>query len=517
MTEQIDSGLKSVVKDTTVLVAGIVASTILWMMVRVIIIRSMTTEELGIYSLAVATASILAIIAGCGLYDGVTRYVALFKGAGKSHDAKAVSKTAIRIGLVTSIFTAVTLVVISEPIAEHGFNVPELATPLKVISLFVPLYVLSYIYAGILRGYGIVRAQAYYIYIGHPLFFLVVILVTLFLGLPFIGIIYAYVIAMSMVFISLYTYGYRKTGFTPFGLGAGGHRDDLFKFALPLLGSTVMQMILIWTDSFMLGRYMGPADVGIYNVSVTLSRVLTYGKDALVFVFMPLAASLYAKKEHEELKRTYQILTKWSFSVILPIFFVLFFFPEMTISFLFGERYIVSAEPLRILSLAFMSNVFMGVGGILLLVIGRSRTIMNITVFNATLNVLLNYILIKKLGYGVNGASWATGFTYFMGGCLGAFVCYRYSGIHPFRGKYLKPVVGLALSGLLIYVMAKGLPLYFWMLPLYFALFVGSYIALMLFTKSIDREDIMIIDAVSQKTGLEMKLIKRIIHKFASE
>ncbi len=50
----------------------------------------------------------------------------------------------------------------------------------------------------------------------------------------------------------------------------------------------------------------------------------------------------------------------------------------------------------------------MGANGILLVAMGMSRVVMNVSFFGVILNIVLNYILIKQLGYGVNGASVST-------------------------------------------------------------------------------------------------------------
>ncbi len=515
MAEIVDSKLKTVAKGATILSVGIVISMLLWMVARILIVRSILPEEFGLYSLVIATVSVLAIVASGGLYEGVAKYVSTFAGEGRIRDAETVARSALRKGLVFGAIASASLFIFAPLIARFLFFKPELTAPLKIASFFVIFYVLSNIYVGILRGYGLVKSQAYFIYIGNPLIFLILVTTFFAFGLPFVSIIYAYVISMVAVFTGICIYGYKAVRFTPFGeTGFGG---ELLGFSLPLLGATVLQLVMIWTDSFMLGRYTRMEDVGIYSISISLARLLTYGTDAIAFVFLPVASELYARKQHTELKRTYQILTKWSFSAILPVFFVLFFFPEMVIRFLFGEEYVISASPLRVLGFAFVINIFMGIGGILLMVLGRSRTILNITVFTAILNVVLNYVLIKRLGYGVMGAAWATATTYTLGGFIGTFLCYRYSRIHPFRVKYLKPVASLAGCGLLIYAAAKTLPFHFWLLPLYFALFIGGYVTVILISGSLDREDLMMLEAVSSRTGVEMKTVKKIFYRFAKD
>lgn len=515
MFKSVDSYLKSAVKGSSLVFAGTVLSILLWFATKILIINNTTKEELGIYSLAVAIISIFALVAGAGLQDGSTRYISLFSSAGREKDASAVAKASIQISMISGTVASLGIFLTADLISRRVFYMPELIGPLKAISLFALFHVLSGTLVGVIRGYGNIRARVYYISIGQPLFFLILLAASFKLALPFISVVYSFMIAMLITCFGIATYGYRKTGLNILSLSGGGHRIELLKFSLPLLGTAAMGVILNWTDTLMLGRYTTAEEVGVYSVSVSLARLLMFAFGAASFVFVPIAGEMYAKKEMGELKRTFQILTKWIFSATLPIFFVLFFFPEMTISFLFSEQYIVSSDSLRVLSIGFLFSVFVGANTSVLIIMGQTKKLMNISIAGAVLNILLNYILIKRLGYGVMGAAVATTFSYVCISVMNGLLLYSKGGIHPITAKYLRPIASSAIIGLAIYAMAKNLPLHFWMIPLYLVLFVGGYIITLLLTRSLDREDIALFEAISKKTGLQMEFIRKLINKFA--
>jgi hypothetical protein len=89
--------------------------------------------------------------------------------------------------------------------------------------------------------------------------------------------------------------------------------------------------------------------------------------------------------------------------------------------------------------------------------------------------------------------------------------------IQPFTSRYLKPLAGLAVIGVVLYACAKTVPFYFWMLPIYLILFIGGYLFSLLLTRSLDKEDIEMFEAVSKKTGLRMEALRRLISRFAHE
>jgi O-antigen/teichoic acid export membrane protein len=243
-------------------------------------------------------------------------------------------------------------------------------------------------------------------------------------------------------------------------------------------------------------------------------RLLTFVLGSAGFVFMPIAGELFSRRQMEELGRTYQVLTKWIFSATLPLFFVLFCFPEMTITFLFEERYVVSSGALRILSLGYMFNVFMGLNIMVMMVLGLQKELMQTSALGAILNVVLNYLLIKGMGLGIMGASLATTLSFVAISILNSLVLYWRSGIHPITARYLRPTVASGVVAISVYMIARSLPLHVYMLPLYFILFVVGYMFSILFTRSVEREDLDLLDAVSERTGIEMKFLKNLVGSF---
>jgi O-antigen/teichoic acid export membrane protein len=514
MSEVVRESLKTAVKGTTLVFVSSVASIFLWFVTKVLIVRGTTKEEFGIYSLAIATASILAVIANAGLQDGITRFISIFLGEGRKEDAEAVSKSSLQIGLATSLTASIGLYLFAPAAAKYVFYMPELIAPLRAISFFPVFQVLSGVLVGILRGHGLINPRVYYISIGHPLFFFMLLVVFLAIELSLISIIYAFLISLIIVCFGIGVHGYVTLRFNPLALLGGGFRKELFRFSLPLIGVALMGMIFTWTDTFMLGRYTGAANVGVYNVGMSLARLLGFALSALGFVFMPIAGEMYSRQQMPELKKTYQVLTKWVFSATLPLFFILFFFPENVVTFLFEERYLDSSAPLRVLSVGYLSCVFIGANATILIVLGMTRQLFNISVFGAVLNVALNYLFIKRLGYGVMGASAATMISLFASNSLLALLLYLRSGIHPLTAKYLRPIAGSAIIGLVLYVIAKSLPLYYWMLPIYLVLFIIGYLASLLMSRSLAKEDLDLFEAVSDKTGIRMEPIRALLHKF---
>lgn len=515
MSETVNESLKTAVRGTTFVFFGMVSSILLWFFTKILIVRYTTKEEFGLYSLSIAIVGIFSIISTLGLQEGIARYISIFIGGGRRDKANFMALSSLIIGFLSGLCFFLLLFFSSGLLAEYIFYKTELRVALQVLSFFIPLSVMAVITGGILRGHNIFVPKIY-ADVGQPLFFLVFLSVFFLLGLPFISIIYAYVFSMAAVLIVTGYCLIKRVKLTNVPLRVGEENKELLRFSLPVLAVSVLGVVLGWTDTLMLGRYTSAADVGIYNVSISLAKLLTFPINAISFVLMPLAGEMFARKQHSELGRTYQVLTKWIFSATFPIFFILFFFPEITITFLFGERFIDSTMSLRILAVCFLFHSFMGANGTLLLITGLSGTLMNISIFGVVLNIALNYILIKLLGYSVIGAAYATLASYTALNILISFILYRKSGIHPFTLKYIRPVIASSVIGLAIYVLAKSLPLYIWMLPVYFSVFLCGYLISILVTKSLDEEDVFLFKMTLHKLGVSDQRIDSLL-KFISK
>ena len=515
MSDKLKHSLKSLLKGGGLLIAGQFLTMGLWFGIRIIVVRTTTKEELGLYSLAFALAGIGSLIASMGIPDGITRYVSVFNGEGRAQDARAVGRTAMHIVYASSLVASLVLLVFAEPISRHVFYIPGLVIPLRAVAFVTFFHATSGIASAIAKGYGNIRVTVYK-EASIPLLFLIFLIASYSLGFPFISILFSYLLALAGSFAITLLATRRGVDFNPFSLKPGRHMKALMRFSLPLIGVTFAILIFSWTDTLMLGRYAGAESVGVYNVSLSIVRLLHFIVGALESMLLPIAGALYSKGHIEEMKRIYQVITRWGFIVTMPLFLIFFFFPEMTIWFIFGSKHIDSAPVLTILSVGYMAKVFLGANFAMLMVLGRTKPIFYITIIGSLLNIVLNYVFIKLMGAGPTGAAYATAISNITIVAAAAVVLYRSSGIQPVTRKYFMPALYTALICLAFYAMVKVLFFSLWILPLYLIGFVTACLMVIPLSRSIEYEDIMLFEGISRRAGMRMEFIRKIISKYYS-
>jgi len=192
---------------------------------------------------------------------------------------------------------------------------------------------------------------------------------------------------------------------------------------------------------------------------------------------------------------------------------VLFLYPEQSLTFLFGSSYAPSADALRILSLGFMLNNFVGPCGMSLVGIGKSRFVMFASLSMVMLNFTLNAALIPY--FAIVGAALATMTSAITINIIQSLKLYSLIGAISLSKNLIKPmVVSLALFGLFYLILQDFIYIRSWMVLVILVFFYLIYLVSILITKSLDQEDLNFLQILEAKTGRKSKLLRRLILKF---
>lgn len=514
MSEISNDSLKKIGKGTLIVLLGTLAGLSFLFLIKIIIARYGTESQYGIFSLALAASSIFAMIATLGLDVGTARYVAYFRGKGETAKIRDTISASIQFPVLASILLCLLLFFTSEIIATKIFNDPGLVLPLRIFAFSIPLLTLIGAFTSIFQGFDRVQENVYFQNMLRNGLFVLLLLPIIFLGLPFIAIFYAYLASLVLCAVAFLLYTFKKL---PVKLAikpsASPVRKELLLFSLPLLGFRALQMVMSYADTLMLGYFKTSDAVGLYNVASPLARVFTNFRFALAFIYTPITTGLYAQNLLPEIRRNYTIVTKWYCSAALPLFLILFLFSDTTLHLLFGANYMPASQALRILSLGFIIGEFLGPNGATLVAIGKTRFLMWASGAATGINVVLNAVLIPQ--WGIVGASIATAIS------IVFFCVIKYIKVHtllkvnPLSKNLLKSaIISIGLIFFISFLVRNFLDVTLWMLPLLLILFYGIYFLVTLFSKSLDQEDIMMLDAIEKRIGVDTTRIRKIVRRF---
>lgn len=271
-------------------------------------------------------------------------------------------------------------------------------------------------------------------------------------------------------------------------------------------------MVMSWTDTLMLGYFKTPEVVGVYNAALPLASILATVTASIGFLYVPIISQLYSKNQMQEIERSYAISTKWCFIGTLPLFFIFFLFPEIVLNLLFGSRYICAAIILQVLSLGFIFNSYFGLNYYTLITTGKSKFLMQCFLISAAINITLNIFLIPPLG--AIGAAIASASSFAVIEVIMTTRLYISSGIHPFTKSYLKLTILSILLVVIFYIVKNLFITTSWMCLALFLLFLLVYSLSILFTRSFDEEDVMMMLTIEKWLRIDFSLIKRFLKRF---
>jgi O-antigen/teichoic acid export membrane protein len=505
----VNRSLKKIAKGGGLIFAGTLFGMALQMMNRVLIVRSLSRADYGIFSLGLVLFSMAGTLSQSGFSLSVPRFLGYYRGKGDEPHIKGVIRASFELGLILA--GVLTLILISGAQYIGTFYQMEgLTSVLRIFAMGIPLINFMHIITNIFRGFDNAKPTLYFNTMVAGILRFLLLLTVVVTAPSLLYIVAAYVAALAVTALSAASYYTRNSPVLPGG-DSSSMRKELLFFSIPLFGTVFLGQFMKWTDVLMLGYFTSADLVGLYNGALPLCVLIPIFLNSAGFIFVPVLSVLYSQGQLSEMKKTYSIITKWTFSASLPLFLVIFIFSGTVLTFLFGTDYYEASTALRILSVGYMFHVSLGPIGQNLVIFGRPRLIMVNNTAGLIINVLLNIVLIPR--YGINGAAVATAVTYVSLNCLALIQVYRISRMHPFSRNYIK-LVGSSLCLLIgFFTLFTHFTVPYWMLPLVLVLISVSYGLVALVTRSFDREDALLLRTLEKRTGIKVGWLKRTLRR----
>lgn len=213
---------------------------------------------------------------------------------------------------------------------------------------------------------------------------------------------------------------------------------EVFLYSIPVMFTAVSQYLVSWTDILMLGILKDSAAVGYYQVAFQTAAILGFVMFGVNSLFPSVAADLYHTDRLDELRSTYQVVTKWiTYLTVVGFLFIVIKSDE--ILRLFGSSFGQSQQALVILGIAFIVAGVVGPTGYLLSMTGYERVELVNNVLIALLNIGLNYVLITR--FGIVGAAVSTSISLAVLNTLRVIESWAFLDIAPDPSTYYKGVV----------------------------------------------------------------------------
>nr|MDP9464010.1 oligosaccharide flippase family protein [Actinomycetota bacterium] len=325
------------------------------------------------------------------------RYTAIFAGRGEWGAVRANLRLMLSISVACSLAVTVGLIVFAEAIARALLHDGRLAPLVFISALMVPTLVLNIQLGSALRGLRRISHEVLADQVVQPLIRLALLLMLVVVGLTVSQALLAWTIASFAVTALLSSFVLRAIR---------GHDDDdgrplrvreLLRFAGPVFLSNVVLKSGHQVQTLLLGALSTVSTVGVFAVATNVNLIGSLFHTSLASASMPLLAAAQDRDDRPRLEKLYQLMSKWSLTLNLPIFLVVVTYPQALLA-MFGSEFRAGAAALTILAAANLVTSATGMSGAVLDMTGYTGLkLVNATV-SVGLGIALNVILVPSLG-----------------------------------------------------------------------------------------------------------------------
>ena len=401
-------------------------------------------EAFGLYSLGLALVRSADIFARFGLSNGGMMFVSTYKDHSPP-DVKGVILCAVGISLLNGMLIGAAIYFYASVLATHLFHKPELSEVFELFSWSLPWIAAMTTLASLLQGFHTTKYTVYIRDLVQPIANLLLLVFFAYAGNGLPGAIFAF--GLSHLFGLVFGLYYLKKTFPGFfsrSLTAAYPLKALVTYSFPLLFVGVLNYLLVWTDTLLLGMFASATAVGIYRAASQVPFVLAVFLRATNSIYAPVAADLYQKKEIQRLGNMLKTSTRWVTYITVPLFLFLVF-SSKEIMTLFGKDFVpIGSTVLIILSFGQLVNCLTGGVGYTLTMTGKQNMELGNGLALVVASVLLNLVLIPK--YGALGAAFASSSSTLVINILRVVEIHMLYRINPFSRVLLSILVPVIFS-----------------------------------------------------------------------
>lgn len=389
-----------------------VAAKLLALLGSVLLARWLGANGFGIYASSIAVATVLSVLAQFGLPTFIIRTLpayevqqqwGLLRGLLRRADVFVLSSSLL---LAAAAFVVIMLL---EGRLSHSY-----AVALMWATAMIPVVALNALRSAALRGFRHVVAGQLAERLISPALFVALITTWWLIGVDGSPTLLTTNTAVAIRFVvavlAFIVGSLLLTRHLPTDLTHAMPQYDSANWlrgAAPLLFLSVATIVNAQTDVLMLALLKGASSAGVYQAAARGAELVVFSLFVINVVVQPTISRLNTLGDRQRLQTVVTAAVRMALALALPVALVLALFAHPILSTVFGPEFDRGALCLTILSAAQVVNVSAGLVGLILIMTGHVRDAAEGMTLGATLNVLLNAILIPR--WEIEGAAVATG------------------------------------------------------------------------------------------------------------
>lgn len=392
---KLDSHLKEILEGASVTFALRSTGFIFTFGFNLMLARMLGPDGAGLFFLSISIITVASVIARMGFDNAILRFAAETSVKKDWGALIGLFKKSTSLCLATSSLLMVIILAYAPRIADIIFQEPLLTEPLRWMTPIIPSISILFLHTELLKGLKKIKLSQI---IQGTCLPAATFVVCLLLGnkwqLP--GIAAGYSISAILMAV-LATYAVLRSSQIRFSFKGLFSSQKLFRTGFPLYHIALMNLIMTWSATIILGTQGRASEVGLFQVANQIALLIGFFLTAINTIAAPKFASLYVKKEMQALSKLARQSSALMVIAITPLLALMILFPNSILRF-FGPEFEASVPLLRLLSIGQFINVATGSVGYMLMMTGHERLLRFNILIATAINLCLCIWLIPKMG-----------------------------------------------------------------------------------------------------------------------
>jgi O-antigen/teichoic acid export membrane protein len=446
--------------------------------------RMLPVSDIGLLAALQMLALFFANTANFAVHQAGIKYTAEHVGRNSPDIVKGVIHKTVLFGLLTSCLFSLICFAAAPLLATSILGQADLQFLITLLAVDIFALNLTFFLSGIFLGLQKFKVVAVIniLTTGATRFLLAATM--LYLGYGVLGVLIGWIagdFANILTYLTLTPLTLRtKTKATPFKL------STLLKYSLPLYGSNLLIFIAGYVDIFLVLTLTGFYNLGIYNAAVLASTVVGVISISIGNVLFPQFSEFYGKYGENFLKEASTKAARYVSLLIIPIAVgaAALSYPIMTL--FAGLAYEAAAPPLTVISTGIALSCLTVVVNAILLSLGKTKTVLTATTLAILSDITVCILLIPHLG--VVGAALGRATLAIINLLCLLYAMKRSYGFHYDRAALAKAWLSTLVMALIL-IALQWVKMERTLLPLYVAIGILTYAAMLKATKALNHED----------------------------
>lgn len=415
---------------------SLLASSFVQLFLRIILGKELGPSGLGLYTLIFSIYMFGTIFASFGIEAAMTQYISRYV------DNLDRIKDSVNSGIIGSLASGLLmgtfLYLLSNRISLSFFHNPEMIILLKITALCYPFIAIQKATLGVLNGLREMKQFAFINVIQNIAIVFLSVFLVFYFNMNVIGAVIGFV-APTIITGLLSVYSIKEYISIYPSLHSGHFNKQLvgklFWFGYYTVLGNSISMINTQIDTWLIGHFMTDVQVGIYTVAVIFIQGITLLPSSIQRITTPIISRYYGQKDYSSIKKLIKDVTLKTFTLVVFLSLLLALLGKHLISFLFTVEYLPAYVPLLILLIGYSIYAPWSAIGAIFYSIGKIKVSFRINILCATMNTIMNIILIPK--FGLVGAASATSISLVFTVLVNTYFMYKYSNLlSTYPSKY---------------------------------------------------------------------------------